>query len=344
MTRIGLSVIIPVYNAAEWMEPTISRIIIALQNSDFVSEIVIIDDGSTDDTVARARAVDHPKSIPLRVISQKNEGRYIARKSGVLAAEYDQILFIDSRIFIDPTSLAALYDEVAPNPDQIWNAHVNIDKSSIFVRFWNAITCIAWRDYFKNPRRISYGIKDFDRYPKGTTMIYLPKRRLLAAMENFEKTTHDIKHSSDDTLLLRYMNERQPINISPDFSCLYHGRSNFKGFLKHAYHRGEFFIDGFLRPGTRFFLPLLFVLLLSIIMVVSLIVWPVQAIIALLLGAILFAVGLALGALLLSVQLSDALALGVLAIPFACIYLAGLWRGVLRKFNIGSTNHEEVSR
>lgn len=340
MSKIGLSIVIPVYNAAEWMGPTISRIITALQNSDFVSEIIVVDDGSSDKTAERARKIEHPHNIPIIVISQKNEGRYIARKTGVLAAKYNQILFIDSRIFIDPTSLRTLYDEVVSDPDQIWNAHVNIDKSSIFVRFWDAITCIAWRDYFKNPRRLSYGIKDFDRYPKGTTMIYLSKDRLMAAMKHFEETTHDIKHSSDDTLLLRYMNERQPIHISPAFSCLYHGRSNFKSFLRHAYHRGEFFIDGFLRPGTRFFLPLLIVLFGSVAMLVLLIVWPIPVLIAGVVGSIAFAFTLTLGALFFRVQTADALALGALAIPFASVYLMGLWRGVFRKFNMSAASHE----
>ena len=79
-------------------------------------------------------------------------------------------------------------------------------------------------------------------------------------MNYFEKNTNDIEFSSDDTLLIRYLAKDKNINLSPEFSCSYNGRSTFKGFLKHAFNRGQFFVDGFLRPGTRFFYPLLLIL------------------------------------------------------------------------------------
>ena len=100
--------------------------------------------------------------------------------------------------------------------------------------------------------------------------------------------------------------------------------------MKHAYNRGQFFIDGFLRPGNRFFVPLILVLVFSVLLLISLFIWPVQ-IIPLLLGALLlFVLGLFLGSLLLGVGIADSFSLAVLGIPFACIYLMGLWRGVFR--------------
>ncbi len=210
---------------------------------------------------------------------------------------------------------------------------VSISIGNIFARFWDAIVCIAWRRYFRHPKTTSYGIKDFDYYPKGTGFFYVPKKRLRSAMEYFEKTTNDVRNSSDDTLLIRYMNKQQKINLSPEFSCTYHSRSTFGGFLKHAFHRGEFFIDGFLRPGTRFFAPLIAVLVLSVVTIVSLFIWPLLVAVIVSLCLVLFIVGLLVGALAFGVVLQDALSLAVLGIPFALIYLAGLWRGAIRKIS-----------
>jgi hypothetical protein len=127
------------------------------------------------------------------------------------------------------------------------------------------------------------------------------------------------------------MIKRQNIHLSPEFSCLYHGRSTMRAFLKHAYNRGQFFIDGFLRPGNRFFIPLLLVLIFSLVAIGALIAWPLQIGVFALAGAGLFIVGLFLGSIFLGLSVADAFSLAILGLPFAMVYLAGLWRGVVRK-------------
>lgn len=332
MKKNGLSVIIPVYNSKDWIRPTLEHLVEALEQTAFDAEIIVVDDGSTDGSASVVKSFKSPKHIPLRLIKQANSGRYIARKKGVEVSTKSGILFIDSRVFADKYALKYLEDQLVDNPDQIWNGHVNSDKkSNIFARFWDAIVFIGWRKYFRKPKRTSYGIEEFDFYPKGTTFIYMPKKRLLAAMEFFEETTNDIKYSSDDTLLIRYMAERQKINLSPEFSCVYHARTSFKGFLKHAYFRGQFFIDGFLRKGTRFYYPLQIVLMLSVLVIIALIAFAPYSIAWLVLAALLFSLSLFLGALILGVPVRDSLALGFLSIPFLGVYLAGLWTGVARK-------------
>ena len=332
MKKIGLSVIIPLYNAQDWIVPTIDHIVASLDGTNFNAEIIIIDDGSLDNSLRVAESANVPENIDFTVISQKNTGRYLARKHGVELSTKANILFIDSRVYIDKQSLGFLESQLQKDDDQIWNGHVNVDKKgNIFARFWDAIVFIGWRRYFRKPKTISYGLKDFDYYPKGTGFFYVPKNKLLAAMSYFETQSNDLKYSSDDTLLIRYLAERQDINISPSFSCLYHGRSTFSTFLTHAYSRGQFFIDGFFRPGTRFYYPLIGVLVLSILLIILLIVWPLVALQLICVLAVLFVVGLLFGALALGVAFKDALSLAILGLPFATVYLVGLWRGVARK-------------
>ena len=332
MKKMGLSVIIPVYNSKEWIGPTLNHLFTALQSTRFDAEIIVVDDGSTDGSADAVRSITTPKQIPVVLIEQENTGRYIARKNGVSAASKENILFVDSRVYVDEGALKYLESELKVNPDQIWNGHVNIDKKgNIFARFWDAVVGVAWRRYFRKPKRTSFGIEDFDYYPKGTGFFYVPKKRLLAAMRYFEKHTNDLRHSSDDTLLIRYLAERQAINLSPQFSCLYHGRSNLKGFLKHAYFRGQFFIDGFLRKGTRFYYPLLAVLVGSITGAVLLSLFLPGSLLIVLALAVVFISVLFIGAIVLGVSVADAAALSILSLPFAVVYLAGLWRGFFRK-------------
>ena len=345
MKKIGLSVIIPIYNAKDWIVPTIGHIVEALKETSFNAEIIVIDDGSSDGSAEAARSSKIPKGIDLRVVTQENAGRYLARKHGVELSTKDNILFVDSRVYVDKQSLVFLESKLRKNPDQLWNGHVNIDKKgNIFARFWDAIVCIAWRRYFRRPKTTSYGLKEFDYYPKGTTFFYVPKARLLAAMDHFEKITNDIEHSSDDTLLIRYLIKRQKINLSPDFSCLYHGRSTFKSFLSHAFNRGQFFIDGFFRPGTRFFYPLIAVLITSIAAAASLIIYPLITLGVLGGASVVFILGLFAGALAMGVALRDAASLAILGVPFAIVYMAGLWRGVARKSEFANRLIGEVHK
>lgn len=334
MNTISLSIIIPLYNAKDWIVPTIDHIVQSLEKTHFDAEIIVIDDGSTDGGADMAHTAKVPKTIQFSVISQKNTGRYLARKHGVELSTKKNVLFIDSRVYIDELSLAYLEQQLQVNEDQVWNGHVNIDKKgNIFARFWDAIVCIAWRRYFTQPRKTSFTIKDFDYYPKGTGFFFTPKPLLVDAMSHFESLTSDLKYSSDDTLLIRYIAERQEINLSPAFSCLYHGRSTFRKFILHAYDRGQFFVDGFLRPGTRFFLPLIVVLSLSLVILGSLVTAPLLSMFVLLCGAVVLVLALLLGALILGVTFADAASLALLGAPFALVYLAGLWRGVVRKIS-----------
>lgn len=326
--RIGLSVIIPAFNAGGWLVRTVDCIDAALKKTNFIAEIIVVNDGSTDDTLKEVDAIARQeRAAPLHLIDQDNQGRYLARKVGVNKAKYDTILFIDSRVFISEKSLQFLEKRLKEDPLQVWNGHVYVAKQgNIFARFWDAIVSIAWRRYFRSPKECTFGIEDFDYYPKGTGFFAVPKIILREAMEYFEKTSSDLRFSSDDTLLIRYIATHYRIHLSPEFSCLYHGRTSMKGFLRHAYNRGQFFVDGFLRKGTRFFLPLVAFLIACPVLAVLIVAYPP----VLLLGIFAWLLGL-VAAIVLGAQFKDSLALFLLSPLFALVYGAGIWRAVIRR-------------
>ncbi len=87
-----VSVIIPAYNAAKYLAETIDSVI----NQSFEDiEILIIDDGSTDNTLEIAnyyQKYDHR----VRVISQSNQGVSATRNRGVREARGELIAFMDA--------------------------------------------------------------------------------------------------------------------------------------------------------------------------------------------------------------------------------------------------------
>ena len=328
LMRSGLSVVIPAFNAQDWIEPTVSRITEAFETAGIDRvEIIMIDDGSSDGTLAVATglAATDPR---IKVLTHPNAGRFVTRREGVLAAQYDRILFIDTRVWIDPGAVAFLDDQLTNHPERtIWNGHINVSKAgNIIARFGDAVTCIGWRRYFRDPRLVSYGVEDFDHYPKGTGLFSAETKQIREAMAWFETVTHDLRNSSDDTLLIRHLAEAEPIWLSPAFSATYFARSTFGQFVKHSYHRGQFFVDGFLRPGNRFFVPLIGFLVGTPLLIAAL-AW--QPLLWVAVGALWLAELVA--ALALRIDPRDALALWTLSPVFSLCYGAGIWRAVLHR-------------
>ena len=331
----GVSVVMPTYNAADWLEVTTDKIQDALLRAGFNksnSEIVIVDDGSKDDTKKVIASLKRKSSIPINYIYQKNSGRYMARKKGVSGAQFAYVWFVDARVHVAEESLKYACSEIRKSSENaVWNAHVDVQKKgNVIARFMDAITYIGWRRYFKRPRRVSYRLEEFDYFPKGTTSFLVPKGIIVDAMEEFEREDHDMQRSSDDTHLIRIIARDHPINLSPRFSCKYHARNTLKAFVKHSFHRGQVFIDGFFRPDTRFFIPIIAFLVVSALGLVVSIAAPITIMYTIGLLAVVW-VAEFVGALLLGVALKDALSLFALTPLFAICYGTGLWLAFLKK-------------
>jgi glycosyltransferase involved in cell wall biosynthesis len=247
----SLSVVMPAYNEAAHIRSTLEALVGALGRCDCDAEVVLIDDGSTDDTVVTAEeALDGV--LPLRVVRQPNRGRLEARTSGLEAATAELILLLDGRVRLEPDSLRFVLARVAAG-ERIWTGHVNVEGDSAFGVFWRLLAELAWRDYFDHPRTTSFGAEDFDRYPKGTTCFLAPRDLLLGAMTRFRSRYEDLRDANDDTPILRDLASREAIHVSPEFACSYVPRGSARAFFRHAVHRGVVFLDGHGVPESRFF-------------------------------------------------------------------------------------------
>jgi glycosyltransferase involved in cell wall biosynthesis len=100
--RPVFSVIIPTYNRAH----VITRAIQSVLEQTFSNfELIIVDDGSTDQTDAVIGSINHPR---LRYIRQENKGVSAARNAGVALAHGQYVTFLDSDDEVLPEWLANL--------------------------------------------------------------------------------------------------------------------------------------------------------------------------------------------------------------------------------------------
>lgn len=101
-----IAVVIPVYNGARLLTDCVESVCTAGKR---ISEIIIVDDGSTDDTLQTAHriSVDDPR---IKVIHTENHGTYMARTAGMKAATADYVTSIDTDDRYFPGCLDMLAD------------------------------------------------------------------------------------------------------------------------------------------------------------------------------------------------------------------------------------------
>jgi glycosyltransferase involved in cell wall biosynthesis len=324
VAEVSLSVVIPVFNEASHLPETIEGLIAALEGSGFDAELVLVDDGSSDGSAEVARASAHGR-LPLRLVEQPNRGRFEARRAGLDAAAGEWALLLDGRVQIDRCALSYVHERVLAGRD-VWTAHVNIDADrNPYAIFWKLLAELAWSDYFDAPRETSFGAEEFDRYPKGTTCLFAPRDLLVEAVASFRSRYSDLRNANDDTPLLRWIAERRPINVSPNFACTYRPRTTSVAFLRHAFHRGVVFVDGHGRSESRFFPLVVAFYPASALLAASALRRPIVAPLSLL------AVSAAAG--LFGVRRrrdrDEVASLAALTPAYAVAHGAGMWRGLL---------------
>ena len=97
--EIKLSVIVPLYNSAEWLPKCLDSILCQdLDESEY--EIICVDDGSPDHSkdIAASFAVEHPN---VKVVSQSNQGTAGARNTGMQHATGKYLCFVDPDDYVE---------------------------------------------------------------------------------------------------------------------------------------------------------------------------------------------------------------------------------------------------
>jgi glycosyltransferase involved in cell wall biosynthesis len=149
MSNPSVSCIIAVYNGRQYLAEAIESL---RGQSRPVDEIVVVDDGSTDDSAEIAAGF----GPPVVVIRQKNAGQSAARNHGVRASRGDLLSFLDSDDLIHPRKIErqlgrfeaaphlALIDGYAQN---FWSPEIPTDQREL--AGWESLTHsdIPWPEF-----------------------------------------------------------------------------------------------------------------------------------------------------------------------------------------------------
>lgn len=120
-----ISFIIPAYNAEQYIESCLSRILsVSYENYD----VIVVDDGSTDNTASILALINNPK---LKVIRQENSGVSSARNAGLNLTDADYVIFIDVDDIVLPEQLDKLLCKIQFDRDVYMYAYEHEENGKI---------------------------------------------------------------------------------------------------------------------------------------------------------------------------------------------------------------------
>ena len=113
MLNPAISIIVPVFNAAQYLQECLDSILSQSFN-DF--ELILIDDGSTDNSLSICQSYERRDSR-IKIISGPNQGVSAARNKGLNVACGEWITFVDPDDWVEPTHVSTLYNAQKKNRD-----------------------------------------------------------------------------------------------------------------------------------------------------------------------------------------------------------------------------------
>ena len=127
-----VSILIPAYNAEEWIADTISS---ALAQTWPHKEIIVVDDGSKDNTLAIARQFE---SQGVQVITQRNQGASAARNDAFSRSRGEYIQWLDADDLLAPDKITRQMEVVMQG----------LDKRTLLSSSWGHFKYRAYRTRF----------------------------------------------------------------------------------------------------------------------------------------------------------------------------------------------------
>jgi glycosyltransferase involved in cell wall biosynthesis len=106
-----ISVVISLYNKQAYVELAVASV---LRSAYPAHEVIVVDDGSTDDGPQRVSAMSDPR---VRLIRQPNAGVSAARNRGISEATGDYVAFLDADDYWTPEYLPAIADLISRFPE-----------------------------------------------------------------------------------------------------------------------------------------------------------------------------------------------------------------------------------
>jgi dolichyl-phosphate beta-glucosyltransferase len=121
---VDISIVIPAFNEEKKIGHDVKAAAAFIDEEAVPGEVIVVDDGSTDNTAEEAQSAQIPSAVGRNVIKlDKNQGKGYALKTGILATNGDVVLFADSGTCVP-------YSNALPQIERIQGGDLDIAMAS----------------------------------------------------------------------------------------------------------------------------------------------------------------------------------------------------------------------
>ncbi len=194
---IEISVVSPVYRSAMLVKPFINKVVMALQQLNVDYEIVLVDDGSPDDSWNAIIQECEQNSKLKAILLSRNFGQHYAISAGLDVASGKWIVVMDSDLQDRPEEIVALYQRAIEGYDivlcrrkQRTDSWLKKSLSGLFYRFLSFIT----------GKKIDPSIANFGIYSHNVVDVIVQMREsiryfpMMVLWVGFKSTSIEVMH------------------------------------------------------------------------------------------------------------------------------------------------------
>ncbi len=246
---LSVSVVVPVRNAARTLPPCLD----AIERLDpRPQEIVLVDNGSTDCSLALLRAFqqEHP-THNVQVLEEPQRGAAAARNTGIRAAMGDVVAFTDADCAPEPLWLRDLTEPFVDSSVGAVAGRVVAAPASSILELFSALYTLRMPD---RPARYQRWTPGEGGFPTANLAV---RRSLLQELNGFDQTV-DI-YGEDFDLCARLYDQGAAIVYIPEARVAHYHRTTLAGLLRQAFGFGRshpYLVRRHVRRGMWVELPL----------------------------------------------------------------------------------------
>lgn len=184
---MAVTIVIPTYNRSNKITETLN----ALCNQDFAGfRVIVVNDGSADNTLHAIQEIEPQLTFPLQVISQKNAGASAATNLGVQKADSGLVILFDDDILPETSCITKHVNFHLDNPGSILSGSADTDphRAITDVQRYKLYMEEQWR--IARPDTLERTSVDFDNFIITTANMSLDRQTYLE-LEGFSTYLRD---------------------------------------------------------------------------------------------------------------------------------------------------------
>jgi glycosyltransferase involved in cell wall biosynthesis len=159
----SLSVVVPVFNSELSLDELVSRILASLDTEDYENEIILVDDGSRDDSWRKIQSICSDRKEVKALRLSRNFGQHNAIFAGLERASGDWVVVMDADLQDVPEDIPRLLDQALVGFDQV----VGRRTSRVDSKFKRITSLWFWKLYrLLTGENVDPGIGNFGIYSR----------------------------------------------------------------------------------------------------------------------------------------------------------------------------------